>query len=80
MRGSGPSEAISSSLMPEVRNRAEAALAVGQPERRVARAGQLPRAVDEPLEDVLDRQLGRDREHRVADRPQRGLRRSAIFG
>ena len=51
---------------------AEAALAVGQPERRVARAGELAGAVDEPLQDVVDGHLGRDREHRVADRPQGG--------
>ena len=50
---------------------AEAALAVGQPERRVARAGELARAVDEPLQDLVDRELGGDGEHRVADRPQR---------
>ena len=50
----------------------EAALAVGKPERGVAGAGQLPRAVDEPLQDVVHRHLGRDREHRVADRPQGG--------
>ena len=34
----------------------EAALAVGQPERREARAGELARAVDEPLQDLVDRQ------------------------
>ena len=51
---------------------AEAALAVGQPERRVARPGQLPRAVDQSLQDVVHRHLGRDREHRVADRLQGG--------
>ena len=46
----------------------EAALPVGQPERGVPCAGQLPRAVDEPLQDVVHRDLGRDGEHRVTDR------------
>ncbi len=50
---------------------AEAALAVGQPERREARAGELARAVDEPLQHLVDREPGRDREHGVADRLER---------
>ena len=49
---------------------AEAALAVGQPERREARAGELAGAVDEPLQDLVDGEPGRDREHGVADRLQ----------
>ncbi len=49
----------------------EAARLVGQSKRGVARGRQLARAVDEPLEDVLDRQLGRDGEHCVAHRLQR---------
>ena len=50
---------------------AEAAVAVGKPERGVAGLGELAGAVDEPLQDVVDRQLGRDREDGVADRFQR---------
>ena len=49
---------------------AEAALAVGQPERGEAGAGELAGAVDEPLQDLVDREPRRDREHRVADRLQ----------
>ncbi len=48
----------------------EAAVAVGQPERRVPRPRQLARAVHEPLQDLVDRQLGRHRQHGVADGPQ----------
>ena len=48
----------------------EAALAVRQPERREAGAGELARAVDEPLQNLVDRQPRRDREHGVADRLQ----------
>ena len=50
---------------------AEAALAVGDPERRVARVDELAGAVDEPLQDLLDRELRGHREHRVTDRAQR---------
>ena len=52
---------------------AEAAVAVGDAERGVARAGQLARAVDEPLQHVVDRALRRDGQHRVAHLPQRGM-------
>ena len=61
---------MSSSLMPDVRKRRKP-LFVRQPERCVARARQLSRAVHEALEHVVDRQLGRDRQHRVADGLQR---------
>ena len=44
VRGSGPIAAISSSLMPETRKRREAAGAVRDAERRVARAAELARA------------------------------------
>ena len=44
----------------------EAALAVGDAERRVARAGELARGLDDALQDPLDGALGRDRQHGVA--------------
>ncbi len=50
---------------------AEAAHAVGQAERRVVGAGELAGAVDEALQDLVDRELGGDAEHSLADRPQR---------
>ena len=50
---------------------AEAALPVGQSERGVPCTGELARAVDEPLQHLVDRELGRDREHGVADRLER---------
>ena len=74
VRGSGPIAAISSSLMPATRKRRKPPLAVGDAERRVARAGELARLVDEPLEHLVDRRLRRDGEHRVADRLQRCVR------
>ena len=49
---------------------AEATLAVGQPERGEAGAGEHAGAVDEPLQDLVDREPRRDREHGVADRRQ----------
>ena len=45
---------------------AEAPVAVGQPERGVARARQLARGVHEPLEHLLHRQLGGHAQHGVA--------------
>ncbi len=50
---------------------AEAADAVGEAERGIPRAGELAGAVDEPLQDLVDRELGGDAEHSLADRPQR---------
>jgi hypothetical protein len=50
---------------------AEAALAVRQPECRVAGAGELARALHEPLQHLFDRQLGGHRQHGVADGPER---------
>ncbi len=46
----------------------EAALAVRDPERGIAGARQLSRRVDQPLQDLLDRQLGGDGEHGIAHR------------
>src|ERR671923_318519 len=48
----------------------EAALAVGDADRRVARGGQLPRRVGELLEHGLEAVLGRDRDDGVADRAE----------
>ena len=52
----------------------EAALAVREPERRETRAGKLARRVHEALQHLLDRQLRRDREHRVAHLLQRRVK------
>ena len=57
LRGSGPIAATSSSLIPDDEESAKAALAVGHAERGVPRAGELARAVDQPLQDLVDRQL-----------------------
>ena len=51
---------------------AEAAGAVRDPQRGVAGAGQLARGVDQPLQDLVHRQLRGDGQHGVADRLQRG--------
>ncbi len=51
---------------------AKAAVAVGDPERRIPRAGKLASVVDEALEHLVDRQLRRYRQDCVTDRPQRG--------
>ena len=48
----------------------EGALAVGDADRRVPRAGEPARGVDEALQHRLDRALGGDRQHRVAHRAQ----------
>jgi hypothetical protein len=50
---------------------AKPALAVRYAQGREARPRQLPRALHEPLQDLIDRELGRDREDRIAHRPQR---------
>ena len=52
----------------------EPALAVGDADRRVARAGELPRRVCEPLEDRLEAVLRRDRDDDVAH----GAKRTAV--
>ena len=79
-RGSGPSEAISSSLMPGGEERAGS-----RPRRRAARArrsarrparARCRRAAAAPPRPTL----GRDREHRVADRPQRGAQTLGHLG
>ena len=49
----------------------EVALAVGHAERRVARARQLARGVDDALEHGVDRPLAGDRQDGVAHRPHR---------
>ncbi len=54
---------------------AESALPIRDAERGVSRSGQLPRAVDEPLQDLVDRQLRCDGQDRVADGLQRGAER-----
>ena len=78
VRGSGPIAATSSSVMPDGDEALEGALAVGDPDRRVPRPGELARRVDEALQHGLDRALGGDREHGVAHRLQRrGLARIA---
>ena len=46
---------------------AEAAFPVGQSERGIARAGQLARSVDQPLQHLVDGEPSSDREHGVAD-------------
>ena len=46
---------------------AKAAFPVGQAECGIARAGQLARSVDQPLQHLVDREPGGDREHGVAD-------------
>jgi hypothetical protein len=48
----------------------KAAVAVRKSERRVTCGGELASAVHEALQHVLDRELGRNREHGVADRFQ----------
>ena len=53
----------------------EAPVAVGNPERGVPRAGQLPGRVDEPLQDLVDRQLRGHGENGVADGLQRWAQR-----
>ena len=50
----------------------EGALAVRDAERGVARAGELPRGVDEAAQHPLDGALGGDRQHGVAHALQRG--------
>ena len=44
----------------------EAAVAVRNPDRRIAGVDKAPRDVDEPLQDLLDAEIRRDREHGVA--------------
>ena len=73
VRGSGPRRAISSSLMPGDEEAAEAAVAVRDAERGVARARQLARAVDQSLQHLVDRALRRDGQHGVAQLAQRGV-------
>ena len=73
VRGSGPIAAISSSLMPDVMKLANAARAVRDAQRRVARAAELARSVDEPLQHGLDLVLAGDREHDVAERAEGGV-------
>ena len=61
---------------------AKASLAVRNPERRVSSARELARAVHQPLEHLVDRQLRGDRQHGVADGLQRrvqALRHSATI-
>ena len=50
----------------------ERALAVGDAERGVARAAELARGVDDPLQHGLDLVIGGDREHDVAQRAEGG--------
>ncbi len=69
--GSGPSEATRLVAHARGQEAAEPALAVGQAERCEPRAGEVARAVDESLQDLVDRQAGCDREHGIADRLQR---------
>ena len=69
--GSGPSRSISSSLMPEVRNWAKPPSPFGMPERGVARVHETARDVDEPLQHLLDLEVRRHRQHRVAHLAQR---------
>ena len=73
MRGSGPRRAISFFAHPGHEEAAEAAVAVGDAERRIARADQLARALHEPLQHLVDRALRRDGEHRVAQLAQCGM-------
>ena len=75
VRGSGPIVGDQLVAHPRHQEAAKAAVAVGDPERRVVRAGELARAVDQPLEHLVDRQLGGHGEHRVADRLERGTQR-----
>ena len=55
VRGSGPSAATSSSLIPGGEERLNPPSPSGMPERGVAGVGQLPRALDEALQHLLDR-------------------------
>ena len=50
----------------------EAALAVGDPERGVAGVHETPRDVDQTLQHLLDLEVRRHRQHRVAHLAQRG--------
>ena len=59
------------SLMPEVRKRRKPPSPSGSPSAAKRASGELTRAVDQPLQHLVDRELRRDREHRVADRLQR---------
>ena len=60
---------------PRHQEAAEAAVAVGDPERRVVGCGELARGVDEALQHLVHRELGGHGEHGVADRFQRGTQR-----
>ena len=74
MRGSGPSDAMSSSLIPEVMNCAKPAVAVGDADRRIRRAGELARRVDELLQDGLDGMLRGDRQDGVQSASAESIR------
>ena len=50
----------------------EAAVAVGDAQRGVTRAGELPGRVDETLQHLVDRELRGDGQHGVADGAQYG--------
>jgi hypothetical protein len=73
--GKGPHGGDELVAHPRDEEAAEAAGAVGDPERGIARLDELARAVDELLEDVVDVQARGHRQHRVADRLQRGTHR-----
>jgi hypothetical protein len=50
----------------------EPAVPIGNPERGVARTGELSGTVDQPLQHLVHRQLGGHRQYSVADRLERG--------
>ena len=68
----GPERRDERVVHPRDEEAAEAAVAVGHAERRVAGAGELAGALDERLQDLVDRLPRGDGQHRVADGAQRG--------
>ena len=70
-RGSSPIARCVSSSMPVVTNRSSVrARGVDHAERRVARAGQLRRGLDELLQQRVERELRAERDARVDERAQ----------